>query len=462
MRMYDVIERKREGAELTDEEIGFVVDGYVSGEIPDYQMSAWLMAVFLRGMTDAETRSLTLHMMASGDVVDLSNLPGVTLDKHSTGGVGDKTSLAVMPMLAAMAPGRAFVAKMSGRGLRHTGGTLDKLESIPGFTISLDEEDFLAAVRAHGGAIIGQTGNLVPADKLIYALRDVTATVDSIPLIASSIMSKKLAAGAQCILLDVKVGSGAFMKTVDEAVQLASAMVAIGEGAGRRVEAMVTNMDRPLGHAVGNALEVAEVVDTLRGRGPADLTHEVVMLTAELFHLGGLGTVAEGRALAEHVIADGSAFEKLCEITTAQGGDARTLRDPALLGSARIRHELLAPADGFLTAIDTERVGVASAELGAGRLTLDDAIDHTAGIVLLKNQGDAVRAGETVAVLHTATEDRLAAGLATLRAALTFGTDAHASEPLLFATVTRDGVAYANEAAGARDPSASIKSKGRI
>ncbi|MDY4041691.1 MAG: thymidine phosphorylase [Collinsella sp.] len=446
MRMYDVIERKREGAELTDEEIRFVVDGYVAGEIPDYQMSAWLMAVFLRGMTDEETRLLTLHMMRSGDVVDLSGLPGVTLDTHSTGGVGDKPSLAVVPMLAAMAPGEAFVAKMSGRGLGHTGGTLDKLESIPGFDISLTEEAFLETVRAHGGAIIGQTGNLVPADKLIYALRDVTATVDSIPLIASSIMSKKLAAGAQCILLDVKVGSGAFMKTVPDAVKLARAMVAIGEGMGRRVSALVTNMDRPLGHAIGNALEVAEVVQTLRGEGPRDLTHEAVMLAGDLLALSGLAGAEEARERARRVIADGSAFEKLCEIVTAQGGDAAVLHDTSLLGAAPIQHELTAPADGFLTAIDTERVGVASAELGAGRLTLDDRIDHTAGIVLLKNTGDAVRAGEPVAVLHTATEERLAEGLRTLAAALTFGTEDPGRAPLLFATVTADGVTYADGA----------------
>ncbi|MBE6469765.1 MAG: thymidine phosphorylase [Coriobacteriaceae bacterium] len=446
MRMYDVIERKREGAELTEAQIRFVVDGYVAGEIPDYQMSAWLMAVFLRGMTDEETRLLTLAMMRSGDVVDLSGLPGATLDKHSTGGVGDKTSLAVVPMLAAMAPGEAFVAKMSGRGLGHTGGTLDKLESIPGFNIALTEEEFLETVRAHGGAIIGQTGNLAPADKLIYALRDVTATVDSIPLIASSIMSKKLAAGARCILLDVKVGSGAFMKTVPEAVKLARAMVAIGEGMGRRVSALVTNMDRPLGHAIGNALEVAEVVETLHGRGPADLTHEAVMLAGDLLALSGIAGAEEARARARRVIEDGSAFEKLCEIVRAQGGNDRALRDTVLLGAAPIQRELAAPADGHLTAIDTERVGIASAELGAGRLTLDDAIDHTAGIVLLKNVGDAVRAGEPVAVLHTATEARLADGMRTLSGALAFGDEPPAPAPLLYATVTAEGVTYADEA----------------
>lgn len=443
MRMYDIIEKKRDGHELTDAEIAFFVDGYVAGCIPDYQASALLMAIYLRGMSAEETRLLTLHMMNSGEVVDLSGIPGATVDKHSTGGVGDKTSLAVVPMLAAMDPGRTFVAKMTGRGLGHTGGTVDKLESIPGFNTALSQEAFIDCVREHGAAIIGQTGNLVPADKLIYALRDVTATVSSIPLIASSIMSKKLAAGSSCILLDVKVGSGAFMKTVPEAVELAQAMVAIGEGMGRRVKALVTNMDRPLGHAIGNALEVAEVIETLHGRGPADLEHEVLLIASDLLELTGHCTRQEAEARARRVIADGSAFAAFKEIVEAQGGDPRVLDDPSLLPGATLARTFAAPSDGFVAHIDTEAVGIASAELGAGRLTKEDAIDYGAGITLLKNYGDPVVAGEPVAILHANDPAKLAAGAERLGGAYTFAAERPPATPLLYATVTRDGIVYA-------------------
>lgn len=443
MRMYDIIEKKRDGHELTDAEIAFFVDGYVAGRIPDYQASALLMAIYLRGMSAEETRLLTLHMMNSGEVVDLSDIPGATVDKHSTGGVGDKTSLAVVPMLAAMDPGRTFVAKMSGRGLGHTGGTVDKLESIPGFNTALSQEAFIDCVREHGAAIIGQTGNLVPADKLIYALRDVTATVSSIPLIASSIMSKKLAAGSSCILLDVKVGSGAFMKTVPEAVELAQAMVAIGEGMGRRVKALVTNMDRPLGHAIGNALEVAEVIETLHGRGPADLEHEVLLIASDLLELTGHCTRQEAEARARCVIADGSAFAAFKEIVEAQGGDPRVLDNPSLLPGAALTRTFAAPRDGFVAHIDTEAVGIASAELGAGRLTKEDAIDYGAGITLLKNYGDPIAAGEPVAILHANDPAKLAAGAERLAGAYTFAAEQPPATPLLYATVTRDGIVYA-------------------
>ena len=443
MRIYDIIEKKRDGGELTDAEIAFFVDDYVAGNIPDYQASALLMAIYLRGMTDAETTSLTMHMMRSGDVVDLSPIPGVTVDKHSTGGVGDKTSIALVPLLAAMAPGKMFIAKMTGRGLGHTGGTIDKLESIPGFSCSVEANRFLQLVRDNGAAIIGQTGNLVPADKKLYALRDVTATVSSIPLIASSIMSKKLAAGADCILLDVKVGSGAFMKTVPDAVKLAQTMVAIGEGMGRRVQALVTNMDRPLGHAIGNALEVREVIETLRGNGPEDLTHEAVLLAATLLNMA-LGTsVAEGEQLARKTLAGGAALAKLRELVTAQGGNPAYVDDPSLFEEARLALPIYAPADGFVAHVDAEKVGIASAELGAGRLTLDDTIDPAAGITLFKNYGDAVQAGETVAVLHTNDEAKLAAGKTTFEQAFTYSPDAPADEPLVYATVTRDSVTYA-------------------
>ena len=443
MRMYDIIEKKRDGGELSEEEIAFFVEGYTAGSIPDYQASALLMAIYLRGMTDAETTSLTLHMMHSGDVVDLSSIPGVTVDKHSTGGVGDKTSIALVPLLAAMAPGKVFIAKMTGRGLGHTGGTIDKLESIPGFSCSLEADRFLQLVRGNGAAIIGQTGNLVPADKKLYALRDVTATVSSIPLIASSIMSKKLAAGADCILLDVKVGSGAFMKTVPDAVKLAQTMVAIGEGMGRRVRALITNMDRPLGHAIGNALEVREVVETLRGAGPADLEHEAVLLAATLLNMA-LGTpVNEGEQLARKAIADGAALAKLRELVVAQGGDPTYIDDPELFADARRSQTVTAPASGYISHVNAELVGTASAELGAGRLTLDDAIDPAAGITLLKNYGDPVDVGEPVAVLHASDDARLAAGAQTFGRALTYGDEAPASEPLVYATVTKDGVVYA-------------------
>ena len=443
MRMYDIIEKKRDGGELSEEEIAFFVEGYTAGSIPDYQASALLMAIYLRGMTDAETTSLTLHMMHSGDVVDLSSIPGVTVDKHSTGGVGDKTSIALVPLLAAMAPGKVFIAKMTGRGLGHTGGTIDKLESIPGFSCSLEADRFLQLVRGNGAAIIGQTGNLVPADKKLYALRDVTATVSSIPLIASSIMSKKLAAEADCILLDVKVGSGAFMKTVPDAVKLAQTMVAIGEGMGRRVRALITNMDRPLGHAIGNALEVREVVETLRGAGPADLEHEAVLLAATLLNMA-LGTpVDEGEQLARKAIADGAALAKLRELVVAQGGDPTYIDDPELFADARRSQTVTAPASGYISHVNAELVGTASAELGAGRLTLDDAIDPAAGITLLKNYGDSVDIGEPVAVLHASDGARLAAGAQTFGRALTYGDEAPTSEPLVYATVTKDGVVYA-------------------
>lgn len=442
MRMYDIIEKKRDGGALTDQEIAFFVNGYVAGDIPDYQASALLMAIYLRGMDQDETLSLTMRMLHSGDLVDLSTLGGVTVDKHSTGGVGDKTSLAVVPLLAAMDPGHVFVAKMSGRGLGHTGGTLDKLESIPGLSTQVERDDFLRIVREHGGAIISQTGNLVPADKLIYALRDVTATVGSIPLIASSIMSKKLASGSDCILLDVKVGSGAFMKTVPQAVELAQTMVAIGRGAGRRVRALVTNMDRPLGRAIGNSLEVIEVARMLQGHGPADLEHECLMLAGELMEMTGRMGAAAARDRARELIENGGAFDKLCEIVRAQGGDPAYLRDTALFEASPIQHRVPAPCDGYICRIDTEQVGIASAQLGAGRLAKGDAIDYSAGIELLANYGDPVRCGQPVAILHTSREDLLVQALATFNAALTFGTDEPPAEPLLFATVDENGATY--------------------
>ena len=438
MRMYDIIEHKRDGRALTREEIEHFVRGYVDGSIPDYQAAALLMAIFLRGMDAQETVALTQAMEHSGDVVDLSPIGAVTCDKHSTGGVGDKTSLAVVPIVAALG---VHMAKMSGRGLGHTGGTLDKLESIPGMTTAIDRDRFLALVRENGAAIIGQTGNLVPADKLIYALRDVTATVDSIPLIASSIMSKKLAAGSDKILLDVKTGSGAFMKTLEGSIELAQAMVSIGEGAGRETVALITNMDRPLGHAIGNALEIIEIVETLTGTGPDDLLHECIELSAELLVLAGrAATLDEGRALAQGAIADGSAFEKLCTIVAAQGSDVRYLRDTSRFAPAACTETVTAPCTGYLAALDTTQIGIASVELGAGREQKDDPIDYAAGITLMKNRGDAVCAGEPIAVLHAATPERIATARATFEAALTFAAEPPAPEPLVFARVDATGV----------------------
>ncbi|AEB06632.1 thymidine phosphorylase [Coriobacterium glomerans PW2] len=437
MRMYDIIERKRDGRALSEDEISFFVSGLVAGDIPDYQASALLMAIFLRGMDERETLALTLAMEHSGDTVDLSRIPGVKLDKHSTGGVGDKTTLAVVPIVASLG---VNVAKMSGRGLGHTGGTLDKLESIPGLLTSLDRERFETIVREHGAAIVGQSGNLVPADKLIYALRDVTATVGSIPLIASSIMSKKLAAGADKILLDVKCGSGAFMKTPADARRLAECMVGIGAGANRACVALITNMDRPLGRAIGNALEVVEVVELLHGRGPADLERECVELAANMLLLAGrVPSLEAGRTAAGRAIVDGSAFERLREIVAAQGGDIGYLDDTDLFVRAPIEFEVIAPRDGFITAMDTTALGVCAVELGAGREHVDDEIDYAAGITLIKTRGDVVRGGEPIARLHTSDPARLDAARPIFEQAVFIGPQAPAAEPLVLARVCASG-----------------------
>ncbi|MCR4399349.1 MAG: thymidine phosphorylase, partial [Syntrophomonadaceae bacterium] len=356
MTASDLIKKKRDGGELTTEEIDFLVKGLTSGAIPDYQVTAWAMAVFFRGMSARETRDLALAMAASGDTVDLSGIRGIKVDKHSTGGVGDKTTLVVIPLVAAAG---VPVAKMSGRGLGHTGGTVDKFESIPGFRSALSREEFIAQVNAVGAAVVAQSGNLVPADKKLYALRDVTATVDSIPLIASSVMSKKLAAGADAIVLDVKVGSGAFMKRTEEAFQLARLMVDIGTGAGRRVVALVTDMDQPLGHAVGNLLEVREAVDTLRGKGPADLEGLCLHLAGHMLALGGkAGDPVQGTALARQLLAAGDGLAKLREMVAAQGGRPEWLEREEE-GRARYWETVPAPSTGYVAAIDAEAVGLA-------------------------------------------------------------------------------------------------------
>lgn len=437
MRMYDIIMKKRNGGTLSKEEIHFMIDGYVKGEIPDYQMSAMTMAIYYQGMTDEEMTELTLAMAASGDQMDLSGIQGIKVDKHSTGGVGDKTTLVLAPIVAACG-GR--VAKMSGRGLGHTGGTLDKLESIPGLSVAVEGEDFVRQVNEIGLAVIGQTGNLVPADKKLYALRDVTATVDSVPLIASSIMSKKLASGSDAIVLDVKTGSGAFMKDTEDSILLAQKMVAIGTLAGRRVVALITDMDTPLGHYVGNALEVQEAVATLQGRGPADLTEVCLTLATNMLVLSGKGTYDECMTMAKGAIADGSAFAKLKAMVAAQGGDIRVLEDLSLYGKADVMEELLAPEDGYVGHIDTEGCGIAAAMLGAGRETKDDVIDMLAGLYLAKKEGDAVKKGEVLARLYTCDGSKMENAKKKLLSCYSFCEEQPTVMPLILAKVTKDGV----------------------
>ncbi|MCD8124325.1 MAG: pyrimidine-nucleoside phosphorylase [Lachnospiraceae bacterium] len=432
MRMYDLIEKKKRGGALSREELHFMVSGFVEGSIPDYQMSAMLMAICFKGMTEEETVNLTLEMEYSGDRMDLSAIPGVKVDKHSTGGVGDKTTLVLAPIVAACG-GR--VAKMSGRGLGHTGGTLDKLESIPGLTTSLSGEDFFRVVRECGLAVVGQTGNMVPADKKLYALRDVTATIDCVPLIASSIMSKKLAAGSDAILLDVKTGSGAFMKTPEAARTLAEQMVRIGRAAGRRTEAFITNMDIPLGHAIGNALEVREAVEVLHGRGPEDLTEVCLTLASRMLVLGGCAKEENARARAEEAVRSGQALRKLAEMVHAQGGDEQCIFEPERLTVSPVRHEVCADVDGYIACMDTEGIGIASMLLGAGRSRKEDTLDYGAGIILRRKRGQFVRKGEVLAELYTSEEGRLAAAEKEFRASLTLSETEPETEPLIYGTV---------------------------
>lgn len=415
MRMVDMIAKKRDGGELTTEEIRFLVEGYTSGSIPDYQMSAWAMAVLFRGMTARETGDLTLAMAGSGEQLDLSSLSGVKVDKHSTGGVGDKTTLVVAPLVAAAG---IPVAKMSGRGLGYSGGTIDKLESFSGFQVERTREQFLQQVRDIGVSVIGQSGNLTPADKKLYALRDVTATVEAVPLIASSIMSKKIAAGADAILLDVKVGKGAFMKNLEQAETLARAMVDIGSQVGRKTVAVISDMNQPLGFAVGNALEVKEAIETLAGKGPRDLTELVLAIGARMLLLGGLvATVEEGRGKLEEIMASGKAVDKLAEMVEAQGGDKEEVYNLEKLPKATLLHAITAKQDGFITDIDAEAVGHASVVLGAGRLTKEMAIDLAVGLVLHKKRGDQVQAGETLVTVHANQEQLLQSALQELEGA---------------------------------------------
>ena len=433
MRFYDIIAKKRHGSALNGEEIDFFVERYTAGDIPDYQASALLMAICTQGMNSDETARLTAAIAASGDRVDLSCFGNLTVDKHSTGGVGDKTTLIVAPLAAALG---CKVAKMSGRGLGHTGGTVDKLESFLGYTPSLSSAEFLDTVRRIGVSVVGQSGNLAPADKKIYALRDVTATVDSIPLIASSIMGKKLAAGAHSIVLDVKCGSGSFMKTPSEAEELARAMVDIGNKNGRAVSALITNMDAPLGSAIGNILEVREAIDTLRGGGPDDLRDICIALAAEMAHLS-LGIDLEtAHSKAAEALSGGVALAKFKEWISAQGGDVSYIDESEKFDTARHTAELKASEDGYITAMDTERIGLAAVALGAGRAAKDDAIDFTAGIILKKKTGDAVKRDDTLALLCSSCEEKLAAAEEDLRAAITVGDAKPAEIPLIIKRIS--------------------------
>ncbi len=398
MRIYDIITKKKEGYELSAEEIAFAVNGYVQGDVADYQMSALLMAICLKGMTDKETYQLTKTMLESGDTVDLSRFGTFSVDKHSTGGVGDKTTLIVAPIVASLG---CKVAKMSGRGLGFTGGTVDKLESLSGYNAALNSSDFLDLVEKTGVAVVGQSGNLVPADKKLYALRDVTATIDSIPLIASSIMSKKLASGSHNIVLDVKYGSGAFMKTKEGASALAQAMIKIGESFGRRVRALVTNMDVPLGFAVGNRIEVWEAIQILQGRGEPRLREICISLASNIVALAQNIDTPSAKAMVENAISNGLAFEKMKEWIKCQGGDVSYLESPDTLLGAKYKKAYIAKKDGYISKLQADKIGIASALLGAGRVKLDDQIDYNAGIIFEKSYGDYVHAGDTIATLYS-------------------------------------------------------------
>jgi len=416
--MYDIILKKRANLPLSDKEIRFVIDGYVKGEIPDYQVSALLMTIVFNGMNARELGTLTLAMAQSGNMVDLSNIDGITVDKHSTGGVGDKTTLIIAPLVAACG---GKVAKMSGRGLGHTGGTIDKMESIPNLKVSLEQDAFIDQVNKIGLAVIGQSEGLAPADKKLYALRDVTGTVDSIPLIASSVMSKKLASGAQAILLDVKVGSGAFMKNIEDARELAKAMVDIGKENGRSVKAILTDMDRPLGHAIGNALEIREVINTLKGHGPEDLTHECIIMAAHMLVLSRMCDYETALNRVQQALDSGAALERLRLMIEAQGGDSRVIDDDRVLTIGKFTYDVTSPQDGYITRMNTERCGIASVMLGAGRTVKDGPIDYSAGIVMHKKTGDAVSMGESIATLYASDESLFTNAAQTYLAAITIG-----------------------------------------
>ncbi|MCR8985256.1 pyrimidine-nucleoside phosphorylase [Brevibacillus laterosporus] len=403
MRMVDLIEKKRDGKELTKEEIIFIVEGFTDGSIPDYQMSALAMAIYFQGMTPEETAYLTMAMVESGDQIDLSAIEGVKVDKHSTGGVGDTTTLVLAPLVAAVG---VPVAKMSGRGLGHTGGTIDKLEAVTGFHVEIDNDEFNRLVNTNKVAVVGQSGNLTPADKKLYGLRDVTGSVSSIPLIASSIMSKKIASGADAIVLDVKTGAGAFMKTLDDAKELASTMVKIGNQVGRKTMAVISDMSQPLGFAIGNALEVKEAIDTLKGEGPEDLRELCLVLGSQMVYLAGeAANLKEARTKLVEVIANGKALETFKTFLAAQGGDASVVDQPERLPTAQFTIEVPAKEDGYVAEIIADDIGTAAMILGAGRATKESEIDLAVGLILHKKVGDQVKQGESLVTIHSNTQD---------------------------------------------------------
>ncbi len=432
MRMYDIITKKKHGKELTDEEIREFVVGFTAGEIPDYQATALLMAIYFKGMSDRETTTLTMAMAESGDTLDLSAFGELTVDKHSTGGVGDKTTLIVAPIAASLG---CKVAKMSGRGLGHTGGTVDKLESFPGYDTSLSPEQFFAQVEKVGISVVGQSGNFAPADKLLYALRDVTATVDSVPLITSSIMSKKLAAGSHSIVLDVKCGSGGFMKTPEDAEVLAEGMVRIGKRCGRNIAALITNMDNPLGIAIGNSLEVMEAIEVLQGGGPEDLRLVCTELAVAMVRLSLNMSEDDARLAVAEAISSGKALNTLKVWITAQGGDASYVEDKSKFRKSTITYDVRATESGFISSVNAEQVGIASVMLGAGRASKADSIDHAAGILLYAKPGAKVERGDKLATLCTDKEDALSDAEAAVLGAIKFAKDRPEPKPLVYKTV---------------------------
>ena len=432
MNIKEIIRKKRNGFSLTKEEIEFFAFGAADGSIKDYQLSALLMAICFNGLDERETLDLTDAMARSGDMADLSDINGITGDKHSTGGVGDKTTLVVAPIVAECG---IKIAKMSGRGLGHTGGTVDKLESIPGFKTSLETDEFISIVNKCGICVAGQSGKLCPADKKLYGLRDATETVDNMSLIASSIMSKKLAGGADCIVLDVKCGSGAFMKDENSATELAEKMVEIGRGAGRKISALITDMDTPLGKNIGNSLEIIEAIETLKGNGPDDLTEICILLAAKLLELAGKGSFDECRLLAKSKIDDASALNKLCEMVTLQGGDAEYIRNTDLFAKAPFSFDIKADKIGYISNMNAEGIGLACVELGAGRVSKEDDIDHSAGIILHRKTGDRVEEGDVIATLLCSDESLFDNASLQFGKSVTVSADKSTSKPLLYGIV---------------------------
>ena len=434
MRMYDIIEKKKRNIELNKEEIDFFVNGYTNGSIPDYQISALLMAIYFNGMSDNELSFLTLAMANSGDTIDLSNVNGITVDKHSTGGVGDKTTLIVAPIVAALG---CKVAKMSGRGLGFTGGTIDKLESIPGYNVNISANVFFKQVNEIGLSIVAQSGNLTPADKKLYALRDVTATIDSIPLIASSVMSKKLAAGASCIVLDVKVGSGAFMKDIESAKLLAQKMVNIGYSANRKVLAVISNMNIPLGNAIGNSLEIKEAIDVLKGNGPKDLVDICVCLSSYMLMLSTNKDIEECKILVNEVIKNGTAFDKFKQLVKYQNGNINYINNTELFKTAIYQVPFYAEKSGYISNMNTELIGNCSSILGAGRAFKEDTIDFSAGIILKHKTGDYVKKGEVIAILHSSDEAKIQNGMKIFNQAVTFSEKEIEKQPIIFDVIQK-------------------------